>query len=82
MNSLACVAGSFLGEIFICRSYLYTPARSNKENDAFSPHPSPQPPIVFWFDLSSAFMRFISYLTNQKIKNKKKKPTIYAGYEL
>ena len=41
MNSLACVAGSFLGEIFVCRSYLYSPARSNKKNDAFSPRPSP-----------------------------------------
>lgn len=31
MNSLACVAGSFLGEIFICRSYLYSPRVKQKK---------------------------------------------------
>ena len=72
MNFLACVAGSFLRETFI---NIYTALQGQtKKNDAFSPRPSPaSPPIVFWFNLSSAFVQFISLFTNHKRKNKQTK---------
>lgn len=65
-DSLACVTGGFLGEIFIFVDHiiLYSPARSNKKNEASSSHPFPP----------SAFVRFISYFTSHKRKNKQKKP--------
>ena len=77
MNSLACVAGSFLGEIFVCRSYLYSPARSNKKNDAFSPHSSPH-----CFLVQPQFSFRAVYLLIYQPQKKKQKNTIYAGYEL
>ena len=77
MNSLACVAGSFLGEIFICRSYLYSPASSNKKNDALSPPPSPD-----CFLVQPQFSFRAVYLLIYEPQKKKQTNTIYAGYEL
>lgn len=82
MNFLACVAGSFLGEIFI---NIYTALQGQtKKNDAFSPRPSPaSPPPLFSGSTSVQLSCSLSlYLRTTKEKTNKQKNTIYAGYEL
>lgn len=80
MNFLACVAGSFLGEIFI---NIYTALQGQtKKNDAFSPRPSPAPPLFSGSTSVQLSCGLSVYLRTTKEKTNKQKNTIYAGYEL
>lgn len=77
MNSLACVAGSFLGETFI---NIYTALQGQtKKNDAFSPRPSPAPHCFLvqpQFSFRAVYL-FI-YEPQKKKQANKKTPSMQA----
>ena len=80
MNSLACVAGSFLGETFI---NIYTALQGQtKKKWCLLSSPLPRPPLFSGSTPVQLACGLSLNLRTTKEKTNKQKNTIYAGYEL
>jgi len=84
MNSLACVAGSFLGEIFFVYIIFIQPRKVKQKKmmpSLLAPR-LPHPPLFSGSTSVQLLCGLSLTLRTTKEKTNKKKTTIYAGCEL